>query len=233
VEIVVVHLTRLNQPGAICVAGVEAKTLGHVRLVLDGKNLTTQHLAARGGPFCLGAVVELGRVRQVGKPPAREDHLFAPSKARRLRILSGGEFWRVLEELARPCLADLFGADLRAHGPAWVVDLGKGRASLGCLKPAACPKLEVAEYAGRKRVRLHLDEVGRPGRLAVTDWRMYDPRTCAPLEARVEVVARKLARGTPAILALGLGRPWKREGDAGELHWLHVNNVHLADTPVW
>ncbi|MCY3023279.1 MAG: hypothetical protein NTW87_30240 [Planctomycetota bacterium] len=232
-EVVIVHVTRLSRPGTICVAGVEPGKKAHVRPVLDGKLLTEKLLASHGGPFALGALVDLGRVRPVGRAPALEDHLFASSRARQLRCLAPGEFWQLLEALARPALAELFGPDLRPHGSGLVVDIGKGSASLGCLRSRTRPLLELADYSGRKHIRMRLtDEQGHYS-LSVTDQRLYDVSSGAIREAQVAALAERLARGSPVILAMGLGRPWKREDDDAELHWLHVNNIHLADEPLW
>jgi hypothetical protein len=35
------------------------------------------------------------------------------------------------------------------------------------------------------------------------------------------------------ILSVGLTRPWRKQEDTAERHWLQVNNVHLQDNPLW
>lgn len=46
-------------------------------------------------------------------------------------------------------------------------------------------------------------------------------------------VAGRLARGVPALLSVGLTRPFSARPDEPPLHWLQVNNIHLEDDPAW
>ena len=58
-KIVISHLTRM-QKGCICVAGVDIDSGRHVRPVMR-QQMPVDMLAAHGGPFAMGAIVELGR----------------------------------------------------------------------------------------------------------------------------------------------------------------------------
>jgi hypothetical protein len=33
-------------------------------------------------------------------------------------------------------------------------------------------------------------------------------------------------------LAVGLTRPWRKNGDTAQRHWLQVNNIHLEEDPL-
>jgi hypothetical protein len=48
----------------------------------------------------------------------------------------------------------------------------------------------------------------------------------------VTSVAYALETGVPAILSVGLTRPFKRDKSDSWRHWLQVNNIHLADDPL-
>src|SRR5262249_43050530 len=102
---------------------------------------------------------------------------------------------------------------------------------LGCLLPAAPPELVLT---GDNKVRLSLPTRTVTLDLSVTDLRLYDYNggQYTPKRAAVEDVARRIAAGGPVILSVGLGRPWARL-DGPPLHWLQVNNLHLADDPTW
>jgi hypothetical protein len=81
VEIAVVHLTRMRAP-CICVAGLD-RDGRHIRPVPRHGRLTEDDLAAAGGPFAIGAVVDLGATRPCPSPPEVEDHLFDRDASRR------------------------------------------------------------------------------------------------------------------------------------------------------
>jgi hypothetical protein len=49
----------------------------------------------------------------------------------------------------------------------------------------------------------------------------------------VRRVADRLAQGVPALLSVGLTRPFSTRPDEPPLHWLQVNNLHLEDDPAW
>jgi hypothetical protein len=46
-------------------------------------------------------------------------------------------------------------------------------------------------------------------------------------------VQERIEAGVESILSLGLTRPWRKQGDTTERHWLQVNNIHLKDDPLW
>jgi hypothetical protein len=46
-------------------------------------------------------------------------------------------------------------------------------------------------------------------------------------------VQRRIKAGVEVILSVGLTRPWRKQGDTAERHWLQVNNIHLRDAPLW
>jgi hypothetical protein len=83
-QIVVNHVTRMEAP-RICVAGFEARELEHVRPTTPPTDpITRKLLREEGGPFGMGAVVDLGAVASVPSPPEVEDHRFKTANARHL-----------------------------------------------------------------------------------------------------------------------------------------------------
>jgi len=228
-RIVVNHLTRMRA-GRICVAGIDLDTHEHVRPVLQGNQLGRDLLLSRHGLFDIGSVVDLGRVYHVGEPPEVEDHQFAPRHARRVGTLTPAAYWELLDEVARPDLAALFGPDLYPHRSGYAVDVGKGSASLGCLRPASPPSLSILDNG---KVRMQIIEGGRTIRLAVTDLRLCEDDHTTVRRALVQQVQDRIRQGVGVILGVGLGRAWSQADDDKERHWLQVNNLHLEDDPLW
>lgn len=227
-EIAINHLTRM-QPGYICVAGIDAQSGTHVRPVIYGR-LSAALLARYGGPFALGAVVALGAVHAEGRPPEVEDQRFEPKRARRLRTLDSQAFWRLLRGAARPSVADIFGPELRPAGRAAALAAGHGIASLGCLVPSVPPQLAL-DPAGK--LRCTLSDGTLIANVSITDLRLYEDDYTTVRREAVERVAARLAAGVPAILSVGLTRPFQKPEGGEALHWLQVNNVHLEDEPLW
>jgi hypothetical protein len=69
--------------------------------------------------------------------------------------------------------------------------------------------------------------------LSVTDLRLYGDDGGRPDTVQVRDVADRLAQGVPALLSVGLTRPFSARPDEPPLHWLQVNNIHLEDDPAW
>jgi hypothetical protein len=226
-RIVVNHLTRM-QSGLICVAGLSSATKRHVRPIARGVGLSPNLLATHGGPFAIGAVVELGATMYKGQPPETEDLLFDTRQARRLETLPQDQFWQLLRQVAQPRLADLFGPDLTARGRrSCGVDVGKGRASLGCLRLEKPPELYVEPRYGRNQVRLRVRDGQFDLDLSVADIRLYQVDHLTPNPEAVADVVKQLAASPTTILSVGLSRAFAASGNGPPLHWLQVNNLHF------
>jgi hypothetical protein len=169
-RILVNHLTRM-QPGYFCAAGVDLETETHVRPVLRRGRLTTDLLSTNGGPFDIGAVLDLGPTANAGRAPELEDHRFDPAGTRRLFDDDADGFWHALERVARESLEEIFGPALELWDESGTVDVGEGYASLGCLKPEKQPWVYVDH---RGTVRLVLDYLMPSVDLSVTDLRLYE-----------------------------------------------------------
>jgi hypothetical protein len=227
-RIVVNHLTRM-QEGYICVAGVDLATGRHVRPVIEAGRLSTMLLARERGPFDMAAVVDLGPTKAVGHAPEWEDHRFDRWKARRVETLAAADFWRSLTLVSAFRLRDLFGPDLQQNGRGATVDVGKGKASLGCLAEVR----PIVYVSGEGKLRAQLSSDGFDLDLSITDLRLYEPNHRTVRAAAVADLQRRLAAGVEVILSLGLGRPFLKEGETVAYHWLQLNNLHLADDPTW
>jgi hypothetical protein len=69
--------------------------------------------------------------------------------------------------------------------------------------------------------------------LSVTDLRLYADDGARPDTARVREIAARLDHGVPALLGVGLTRPFASRPNEAPVHWLQVNNIHLEDDPAW
>lgn len=225
-RIIVNHLTRM-QPGYICVAGIDEQTRKHIRPVLNHR-LGRELLLAHGGPFDIGAIVDLGEAIHEGIAPEIEDYRFLPPEASYAGNSTPDAFWSLLNAVAKPHLSDIFGYDLHPNGGTCAVDHGKGTASLGCVVPLGQPIFYVAESI-RLRVNDGVFDVSVP----VTDLRLYEADHKTPRLTATADIARRLSQGVSVILSVGLSRPWRKPGDNQERHWLQVNGVHLRDNPIW
>lgn len=230
-EILITHLTRM-QPGFICVAGIEPATGRHVRPVLVGARLSTVQLARHGGPFDMGAVVDLGVTSPADQPPETEDQRFEVWHARRLRYATPAEIWQAVRRPAKTSLGEIFGPALRPQGRGCAVDVGQGIASLGCLLPAERPRLFVETYAAKQNLRMRVTDGTLGGNLSVTDLRLFEDDHTTPRAAKVEEINRRIQSGVEVVLCVGLTRPFAPDGGTA-YHWLQVNNLHLADDPGW
>ena len=159
-----------------------------------------------------------------------EDCRFDPSSARWLLDEDPDGYWGALEGAAQQDLGDIFGPALELWDESGTVDVGEGRASLGCLAPERQPWLYVDH---RGTVRMVLDYLIPSIDLSVTDLRLYERDNKTPRRDLVQGVQRRLESGVEAILSVGLTRPFRKWGDTEERHWLQINNIHLKDDPMW
>ena len=228
-RILVNHLTRM-QPGYFCAAGIDLETGTHVRPVLRRGRLTTDLLSTNDGPFDIGSVLYLGSTINTGHAPELEDRRFDPAGARWLYDDGADDYWNALEAVTRESLEEIFGPALELWDESGTVDVGEGRASLGCLKPEKQPWMYVDH---RGTVRLVLDYLMPSVDLSVTDLRLYEGDGRTPRRDLVESVQKRLEAGVKTILSVGLTRPWRKWNDDAERHWLQLNNIHLKDDPLW
>jgi hypothetical protein len=228
-RIVISHLTRMDAP-RICVAGIEASTGRHVRPTVGrSRQLTRRMLAEQGGPFSVGALVELGEVTPDPDPPETEDHLFWPEQAKALGRLSPNRYLELLRANSSVKLQSIFGSELRRQAWSYAVDEGHGSTSLGVLRLRRKPDIQVDHYA---KLRLRLSALSRPAYLPVTDVRLVEPDHKTIRMDLVEDVRQRMTRGVETFLMLGLSRAFQKEGDDRARHWLQVNGICLADRPV-
>lgn len=172
----------------------------------------------------MGALVDFGAVVDVGRPPELEDRQFEPAAFG--GIVSQEVFWALLEEVALSTLHDIFGGDLVSDAPGRTIPVGSGTASLGCLRPRRTPRLYISPDG---RIRMWLHDGEQELNLSVTDLRLYEDDLRTPAADRVAEVARRLRRGVGVRLSVGVGRPYPPDDPR---HWLQINNLHLADSPI-
>jgi hypothetical protein len=229
-RIVVSHLTRMN-PGYICVAGLDLDSGAHIRPVLNSTRLATAMLRRCGGIFDIGSVIDLGTTSYQGRRPETEDHLFSFKQARHAGMVPAPAFWQLLRQTSQARLTDIFGPDLKRIDHTCAVDPGMGKASLGCLA-AERPVLRVDKY-NKIRIGVTTNPALPPLDLPVTDIRLYETDQRTPRYEVIEDVAARIGEGTSVLLGVGLTRAYAKLGDQPAQHWLQVNNLHLADDPLF
>jgi hypothetical protein len=235
-EILINHLTRMR-PDFICTAGIDLATGRHVRPIVQGLQLGTDALRRNGGPFDIGAVVDLGLCWHIGRPPEVEDHLIMLRQAKVSRVATPAEFWKWLATLGKLELRQIFGPDLTSYGPrSCGVGLGKGQSSLGCLRPWRCANLHPRPRPGKTpQVRIDVHDGVFHLDLAVTDIRLYGPDHVTPDDTAIRRVGQRLRSNEEVILCVGLTRPLHPTPGSRlpPLHWLQVTNLHFRDDPIW
>jgi len=226
-QIIVNHLTRMK-PGYICVAGIEPDTRNHIRPVLNRRQLSRALLRRDGGVFDIGVVADLGPAVNVGRTPEIEDHEFLSENLRHTRRLAPRQFWEYLIATPHDRLSSIFGDELRQRGSSCTLDIGEGEASLGNLQPRQISYLGINPW---DRIRIHISDGEFHLDLSVTDIRLHEDDQRTPRRQIVQSVSRRLLE-TEVILAVGLSRAWRKNGDTAQRHWLQVNNIHLEEDPL-
>ena len=226
-QVAINHLTRMKSP-YVCVAGVD-RNGSHIRPVLEDEQLHRLLLQSEGGPFSLGAVVDLGPTTPRPDVPEVEDVVFVRGRAKRVRNLDAVAFRRVLEYVAKPSLGEIFDADwVHDTKTALAVATGAGRASLGVLRPVGGVELTSRQYAGTQEIRFCFSDSDLGERsLKVTDIRLWEADQVTPSVANIDAI---LSRLDGCYIAVGLTRGWPREAPR---HWLQVNNIFPKDDPLW
>jgi hypothetical protein len=228
-RVVINHLTRM-QPGYICVAGIDVRTNQHVRPVLRRARLTTDLLARNGGAFDIGRVVDLEPAEPNGSGPETEDHIFDLGRLVAVEELDSDSFWELLNGIALETLTEIFGEALHAQRRGCAVDEDEGDASLGCLRTALPPSIEINR---RGKIRARVADGTFDVDLSVTDLRLYEEDMQTPRAAMVANIQQRIQQGVGVILSVGLARAFQVSGDTRRRHWLQVNNFYLEDDPIW
>jgi hypothetical protein len=186
-------------------------------------------LTDQGGPFAIGALVELGRVTATPEPPEIEDHRFWPDRAKALGQLSANRYLELLRGHSKRSVRSIFGRELERLSWTYAVPEGCGTASLGVLRVQRKPDILIDRYG---KLRLRLPGAGTPAYLPVTDLRLVDADHTTIRTDVVADVSKRMARGVETFLMLGLSRAFEKEGDDRARHWLQVNGICLADRPL-
>jgi hypothetical protein len=228
-RIVVSHLTRMEAP-RICVAGLDPRTGRHIRPTTGASHpLTRRLLSDHGGPFSIGALVELGEVAAKPDPPETEDNLFWPHRAKALGRLSSDRYLELLRGHAAHSLRAIFGEELQRNNWSYAVEQGSGAASLGILRVQRRTDIALDRYG---KLRLRLPQPGKPAYLPVTDLRFFEADHTTIRTDVVADVSKRMTRGVETFLMLGLSRAFEKQGDNRPRHWLQVNGTCLADSPL-
>jgi len=195
----------------------------------------TSDTTVRGGLFNMACTIELGPTHPVGSPPHVEDVAFSRAGARHLGTVNPQRFWDMLWSQSKRSLAEIFGSELRGRGYlSAATDMNRGKASLGVARPISTPELAITGRDNRSRVRIFIQtEDFSSLDLAVTDLRLYTQDGATPDRSMVDEIGERLKRRVPALLSVGLTSPFAGVSGTSPLHWLQVNNIHLADNPCW
>lgn len=214
----------------ICLAGIDIESKQHLRPVTDRDHpLTRELLAEEGGPFQLGAVVELGPLEPRPVQPETEDQSFDPENAHRVGLLDTDEYLALVDDLAENSLGEAFGEDLVRLGKKRAVEAGKGDRSLGCVRSRLTAELFVDDRSGK--LQLRLSDPDGAAYIPVNDLRFYEEDHKTLRAGLAEDVQRRLEHGVSAWIMLGLARAL--EGWEGVWwHWLQVNGICLEDSPL-
>lgn len=234
-RVVINHLTRMRR-GYICVAGINLANGQHVRPMPRNGDLRYRDLAAHGGAFEIGAVIDLGTAKPIGRPPEIEDTEFFKRSARTRPDLAATEFWTRMKSTAKTSFVDLFGRDLHEVGHAHAaVDVGHGERSLGMLHiTKSRPELVIEARQPRPRLRMNLQTGRIPLSVAVTDIRLYGPDHVTPNPAAVAAANERLTSSAEVLLSVGLSRAYSDWlSHEPERHWLQINNLHFVENPFW
>lgn len=227
-RIVANHVTRMSAP-RICVAGVDIESFEHVRPTTPASDpITPDLLREEGGPFRMGAVVELGATQPAPTPPETEDHRFRTACARLVEDMDGDEFLALLEMVSSPYISSAFGPALERLRWNYAVARGCGDRSLAVVRARKRPELEVDRYG---KLRLRIDDVDPQAYVSVTDMRFYAEDQKTIRDRVVQSVRLRLRRGVGAFLMLGLARAYQGRDDDRERHWLQLNGLCLIDRP--
>lgn len=227
-RIVVNHLTRMSGT-RICVAGVDEITERHVRPVTPpGDPITRSLCEEEGGPFGLGAIVELGDVQPCPSRPESEDHRFSTDAAVRAGRLAADEYLQLLDRVSHSDLNSIFGPALERRGRSYAVVEGNGSISLGVLQPQQRTDLAVDGWG---KLRLEFNDDDEPAQLGVTDLRFVEADHHTLRRDRIDDVRARMQAGVRTILMVGLARAFRAAGDDQNRHWLQVNGICLADRP--
>lgn len=215
----------------ICVAGVDPETFDHVRPTTPQTDLITRELLREnGGPFGVGALVDLGPVQAEPNAPETEDHRFVTANARRIEDVADEEYLQLLAELSDPTLADAFGPELECVKPRkYAVEAGHGTRSLAVVGLRGRPQLHLNPWG---KLMLELDDPDTPCSISMTDVRFYEPDQKAIKEGVVADVNARLSAGVEAFVMLGLARPFVAQGYDQSLHFLQANGLCLVDRSV-
>ncbi len=214
----------------ICIAGIDPENLLHVRPTTPPTDLITRTLLrAEGGPIGIGALVDIGNVTAHPAPPETEDHAFQTASVHHVRDRDPGEFLHLLGQAGDEDVQSALGACLQAVRGGYAVDAGSGERSLAVVRAREQPSLLVDGY-GRLRIRVP-DLDGGPA-LSLNDTRFYGPDQKTIDRDVTRDVSKRLRRGVPCRLALGLARAVQLDWDERERHWLQLNALILEDRPV-
>jgi hypothetical protein len=146
-----------------------------------------------------------------------------------LETLTPDAFWALNQQAAQTTFGAIFGPDLEVSGRSLLLAPGQGRASLGCLRPASQPQLLIQRASLRLKVTDGVTDLSLP----ITDLRFYESDHKIIRTPIVASVSQRLAAGVPALLAVGVSRPFQKDDDSQPRHWLQINNIHLQDNPIW
>jgi hypothetical protein len=228
-KIVINHATRMEAP-RVCVAGIDLSTLAHVRPKTRSSDpINRELLREEGGPFGMGALVDIGAATPDPSPPETEDHLFSTGRARFEEDLGGEDFLELLTKMCAADLASAFGPELERVGRTYAVEPGNGGSSLAVLRAERLPVLKIGRYS---ELRLWYNDAEPSAYLSVKDVRFFEDDHKTIKTRAVEDVTRRLRRGVDAFLMLGLTRAWLKPGETHERHWLQLNGLCLVDRPV-
>ena len=235
-QIVITHLTRMGDPH-ICLAGIDKKWK-HWRPVLASRKSDEdwkpdrRWLRSEGGPFHLGAKVDLGDVRHEPVPPDVEDTVVDVKQVKFIEDLDREHFWKILDGLAQDSLRSIFGPELESRGlTSASMQVGTGERSLGILRLGGAKIEERFEpRKGKPEIRLVFEDpdFGKL-ELNVTDLRLWEDYN-NPKKDRVKRIQGKL--DDCLVAAVGLTGAWGPEGKE-KRHWLQVNNIFPRNDPLW
>lgn len=214
----------------ICLAGVEVESGAHLRPVTPKADLLTRRLLTdEGGPLQVGAIVELGETKPHPEPPETEDHLIDPDAIESVNLLSHDEYVETIERIAHHSLRAAFGTELQRQGRTYAVDVGEGNHSLGCVHTRKRPDLEVDGFG---KLRLGFNDTPQPSHIPINDLRFYEADHVTVRHDVFADVHKRILHGAEVWVMFGLTRPWRRDPNEPERHWLQVNGLCLEDGPI-